>query len=377
MTAQTSEALAKPRASSRAEPLLSGPLIIFFIIAIFASLSLSLARLLGARYWLAGWAGPRFAETPAPAYALRLLASILAPLLLLAVEMLLYAIPVLIGWYLARRVAASFLSILYDLPDQDAAHFLRRLAKGTAAGPTLAIRPDQVGAGRLRDPLVSLGGPGRISISAGTLVATERNGRYRRILGPGHHRLEQHETVHSLLDLRPHERKVRDNLNHPAGPLALFTRDGIPLYADVTAIYRICPNADRDRETSEGPPSSLPTRQHPFPFSEQAARCAVYAQTLWGRCGDPSLQEWTWADLAPVIAGEELRMAVSARSLQELIQPEGEQLASLKALQDQTIAGAQSRLQRFGVQLITLRIDFLVLPEAVSELLIGAMKRQA
>lgn len=161
-----------------------------------------------------------------------------------------------------------------------------------------------------------------------------------------------------------------------SGVVRLITKDGIEFQARVTVIYRVC--TDDESCPPAGPLATisarnlpaptLPTKQRPFPYGEDAVRRAAYATSVWHHDGEVGLEEWD--NLAPAVAVAWLRVAAASFSLADLVYPPEPEDEPHLRLQRRMEDEARVELRRYGIHLITARIDQLYLPEPVTSQLI-------
>lgn len=251
-------------------------------------------------------------------------------------------IPVITGWVLAYLAAVSLVRVMYDLPDgRIARSFLGRLVGETAQGPAVPVSSKTLAKLRESSELMRVGGPGLITVAAGEVAVTEVNGRFYRIIPPGKHKIGRFEYIHTLLDLRPQERRI---LEAP-----LLTRDGIDLTADVTLTFRI--------DTG----GAVPARDNPFPYSAEAVRLAAYAET---NRGDDQI--FTWQD-APGNAARGILSGIVIRyRLDELLHPQGRRDPYL-TLNQELERLLRGSLEDMGIDLLSAHIGRLEMKPEVAQ----------
>ena len=187
-----------------------------------------------------------------------------SPWLTFVVEMLhprvlRHFIPIIVGWQLAVQAAVSLMQVLYNCPDrQTAADFLRRQRRDRVGYLDLpyTILPHTLDSVREESILVRVGGPVQVIIPNGYAAVTERNARFMRVLPPGYHVLGRFEYLLGVVDLQPQSRSDKD--------VALLTREGIPLQADIGVTFAVDAGGDEA------------TPQRPYPFDRDAVRRAAY-----------------------------------------------------------------------------------------------------
>ena len=230
------------------------------------------------------------------------------------------------------------------------------------------FRPDTSGVQIKREELEELrgkhailrvGGPGWIIVGNGDAVITEYNGRQRRVLGPGRHRLEPYEYVLTAVDLRQHER---------SGPVIGLTQDGIELNMDLAVTFRISSddrhlngnNAPLTQENPENDQRTAATRQTPFPFGEKAVRAAVYSERV---LGEGVIENWLDQPLSTT-AGF-LRLIISRRRLEQLFPLEGNGQNLQEVLNEEVQGAASASLHAIGIDLISVRLGPINTPQPV------------
>ena len=251
-------------------------------------------------------------------------------------------IPVL-GWYLAYQAAVSLVQTLYDLPDkQNARSLLSRLqTRGMSQVLPLVVSSKTLAEAREKSELLRVGGPGRIAVVPGDVAVTELNGRFHRILGPGKHMLDRLEYVRAILDLRPQERM--------ATAVPLVTLDGIEVSADVTMTFRLEMGED------------LPSKSRPYPFDADAVRLAAYNETVMA---DGAVSTWDNAPLNSVKSS--LAKIITNYKLDELLhtRPTDD---PFQAIRSEVVHQVRPFLYNQGIELLSLHISRLDLPDAVNE----------
>lgn len=254
-----------------------------------------------------------------------------------------HLLPPIVGWMLAYYAAIHLVKTLYDLPDrQTAQQFLNRLRNdGVPAGAAVSTQWHTLQEDRANSIILRVGGPGMVKIGNGDAGATELNGRFHRVIGPGGHTLQRFETVYGIVDLRQQERTVTD--------IPLLTRDGIEVTADVHISFRIRQGGD------------LPTRSHPFPFDEEAVRQAVYAESIL-----PDGTISNWRDIPLGQTRRLLPRIVARYPLDSLLHPSSTIDPNI-AVRDDLSRQLRMVLQNSGIELTSLHVGRLELPEIVSQ----------
>lgn len=220
--------------------------------------------------------------------------------------------------------------------------------------PPLKVTREELEKLRSENAWLRVGGPGGIVIGGGYLAAvTESNGRFCRVLGPGAQRLGAYEYVHSLLDLRQHDREGRQSF---------VTRDGLKVELSVAVTFRIASN-DAALET---PPAleqssiqrsnvTRPTTTALFPYGPEAVKMAAYVKTVLDD-GGKTVNEWQQLPL--IIAQGELGKQISSLRYDELFAPDQPDQQPLPELVAEVLHATQLALQRgrTGIHLLNVRL---------------------
>jgi regulator of protease activity HflC (stomatin/prohibitin superfamily) len=253
-----------------------------------------------------------------------------------------HLIPVFAGWWLARQAILGMLQSFYDLrTSEDADSLLYRLSASRIG----FIRPTIVNVqtfeqARKTEPLLKIGGPGRIVVFGGAALVTELNGRFHRVLGPGRHTLDRFEFPWTLVDLRPQEREVEN--------VKMMTSDGIELTTSLTVTFQIMRGDEK------------PSRTNPFPYDEEAVRMAAYSET-----NQPDGSTGYWDSLPAIITAAQLRTIVAEERLDELILSDPNGIDVHRRLQLEMERRARAALRNFGVILRGTRLGVMELPDEV------------
>ncbi|MCS7178844.1 MAG: SPFH domain-containing protein [Anaerolineae bacterium] len=225
-----------------------------------------------------------------------------------------YALPALLAFALAARIAMSFLKTLYKIRTlTEAGQFLYRLLFGSwAFGPFLVLQEGRITVGE-NSVLHRVGGPGYLVIYNDTAVVTERCGRLGRILSAHYPQrnnfpyLEPFEKVWGIVDLRP---------QHWTLPVKGMTRDGIPVICEADIRFQI-----DDRGLEEAPSRPSPPLYDTYPFTPEAVFRAATASFI--RPPDSGPMDWR----ARVVTGFTdgmLRNILAEYYLDWLLGPTGE-----------------------------------------------------
>lgn len=247
-------------------------------------------------------------------------------------------IPIILGWQLIRRSAIILLQNLYGLPDTDTARELLSRLRSGGCGPIIMIKRETLLQEQQRSSHLRIGGPARIYIGSSDVAITERNSRFHRVLGPGMYDLLPFERIYTVLDLQQQDRDTPQ--------VRLFTQDGIELSSSLGLTFRI----HRGGKT--------PTAAQPYSFDEEAARRAAYTQTVTAK----SVK--LWDDLPLSIAVSKLREVVAEFDLDSLLASMGQ--GTHENVLQQTRARTEEVLRRYGIELVSMWLGPLELPEAVT-----------
>jgi len=177
-------------------------------------------------------------------------------------------------------------------------------------------------------------------ISAREVGATEMNGRFHRVIGPGANRLGRLEYVYAVLDLRQQERIAED--------VPLMTKDGIEIRADLAITYRISTGGE------------TPTRAKPYPYDEQAVRLAAYAETVHA---DQQLS--TWETIPLETSKSTLAKIVARYNLDQLLYPDGSANDPNLTIRNELERRVRNSIEAFGIELTGIQVGRLELPESV------------
>lgn len=258
-----------------------------------------------------------------------------------------HLIPVLLGIMVALEITLQLLRILYDLPDrQQAQTYLSHLTRGPAQ--PMPINRPKLEEERATNPLLRLGGPGRILVTESDAIVTERHGQFHRVLGGGLHALTPFETVRAAVDLRE-QRRSQSNAT-------LVTREGLEFQVDVHVTFRI----------SYG--DELPSRANPYPFDKESVRRAVYAERV---LQDGKVLSWDTLPLDMTL--EQLAKATAAVQLDQIVDPNrrfGPDFDPHLALQNRTQRETERLLRPYGIQLVSVDLRAFELPVPVQETLL-------
>jgi regulator of protease activity HflC (stomatin/prohibitin superfamily) len=240
-----------------------------------------------------------------------------------------HMLPALLGAIFILWRANDFLNKLYKLPGPTTSlwHVI-----GFTFG--ISVVNLYVHQGKLQDdtntaPAKAIGGPGWITVGDGNAVLLERGAGFSRIVGPGYHRLQPHERVRQVIDLRTHYRKDFQKV---------LTKDGIPVQMEVDLTFRVTEkNLPDDPPPPPPPPLSpynrLRRRLHlrvrhdlletsrPHRFSRETVRRLTYETAVFSPDTPP---DWT-ASFYNVRSGD-ITDQIANRRLDEISAPEDTQI---------------------------------------------------
>ncbi len=317
--------------------------------------------------FLAYWPFVWFLERPNPE-ALLLPPIDLSALLITLLKLGRNLIPIMVGWWFAYQAAVYAVKVLYDLPDQQAARDFLSLLQSPDGRfvPAVPVNDATLEKGRLDSVLLRVGGPGKLKVAEGHVAVTEMNSRFCRVLPQrthrlrplpqrtyrlrplpqGTYRLRPFEYVHMVLDTRLQERQVTD--------VPLHTRDNIDIKASFTITYRL--------RRGDMPV----TKNKPFPYDETAVRAAAYTQTV---LDEGKVRNW---DSKPVLTTKsKLGAAVAKYKLDEILHPAGQGEEPYRSLQNEVLRAARVDLYKAGIELLSVRIDRLDIPQEVEDLYVS------
>lgn len=221
------------------------------------------------------------------------------------------------------------------------------------------VKREELEESRGKHTVLRVGGPGWIIVGNEDALVTEYNGRQRRVLGPGRHRLEPYEYVLTVVNLRQHER---------SGLIIAVTQDGIELNIELAVTFRISTddhhlngnNAAVTQENPEDGQRTAATRQTPFPFGERAVQAAVYSERV---LGEGVIESWLDQPLAT--AAGFLRLIISRRRLEQLFPLEGNGQNLQESLNEEILTAALANLRAIGIELISVRLGPINTPQPV------------
>lgn len=255
-----------------------------------------------------------------------------------------HLIPFVVGLWLAREAVLGMMQSFYELEDRDAAAKLLSRLSSSRIGfsrPT-AVDLANFEENRKTNPLLKLGGPGRIMVTSGAALVTEKDGRFSRVLESGRHTLRRFEKPRTLIDLRPHEKESEN--------VKLMTNDGIELTTSLTITFQIWRGNEK------------PTRENPFPFDKEAVRKAAYMET-----NEPNGNVGYWDKLPMLITAAQLRRVVGEYSMNELIVSTPNGIDVHRRLQLEMERRARPILLNFGIWIRGTRLGALKLDKVVED----------
>jgi hypothetical protein len=235
---------------------------------------------------------------------LDLLASLFAP------QVLVHLLPVAAAIWLSWRIAAHYLSDLFELESFGTAMSYLGSSVVGLGSQALAIDRASVDEYDQAHPLVRIGGPGVITVHLGYAAVFETVDGEPRVYAPGRRQLLQgFERLRAVVDLRDQIRSVPE--------IRCVTLDGIEILARQAQVaFRVY---------TGGRPRTL---QDPYPFTEESVRRLVYGQPV----AESGPQPWTEA--LPGLLEAELQSLVGRLTLEEFLSLQG-------TPRDETPEGAQ------------------------------------
>lgn len=212
---------------------------------------------------------------------------------------LVHLLPVAFGLWLGFRVAALYLSDLYELDNPaTAARYLWPALFGLdpVSYPRLDVRAGDLEQIEADHPLVVIGGPGYVRIHLGYAAVFEGIDGRPRVYGPTPLQfIHGFERLRDVVDLRDQAAKV--DLVHAR------TQDGIEVCArEAQMVFRVYRGRGRRR-----------TLENPYPFDEASVRRLVYAQPV-----DESGRA-RWKEALPDRVRREIQRFVSELTLEEFL----------------------------------------------------------
>lgn len=258
-----------------------------------------------------------------------------------------HLLPPLIAMYVARRIGANYVRDLLELPDaQTANDFLGPALEGVgyrevtvrAEGPT----PDEQ-----LSPLIKIGGPGYIRVTAGNAVVLERYGRPSDAFGQGTHFIHHFEQLRDVVDLRDQYRRVET--------FEARTKDGLKVTVhNLEVAFRLLMRTRQRTESDQ------------YPFLRSAARLVAYDRLVRrDPAGLPRAEQWTEAVTRLVV--ERVQQYINNCYLDDLIHSKAhDPREHIKLTIKQLLEGNESRAQlaKRGVDLLWVSLGHIGLPEA-------------
>jgi regulator of protease activity HflC (stomatin/prohibitin superfamily) len=200
-------------------------------------------------------------------------------------------------------------------------------------------------------------------IKANTAVLTERGARYARVLGPGDHTLAPFERLRMIYDLRTQSfDSVETGL----------TRDGIPVRAGVSTMFRFMKRMPGEPPSSPQHPRFMSILKHYFartspgsvkepPVSPEALRMACYEVH---RPANPI----KWTNAAHNAVAGEVREELGRRTLDEIFAPEETGTSPRRDIAAQLAKSGTATLAARGLELVDSGFANLQLPREVIDL---------
>lgn len=219
-----------------------------------------------------------------------------------APSVLLHLIPVAAALWLGQRLAAHYLTDLFELESPSiASNYLRASLFGLGYDTLNVAQGDSKLLDR-RSPLLRIGGPGYLRVHLGYAVVMETADGKPRVYGPNQHKfIDGFERLRDVVDLRDQLRELDE--------VRAVTADGIEIRArDIKMMFRVY---------GGGEERSLQT---PYPYTEGAIRRLVYGRAVT----EAGMSNWT--DELADLAAAEVRSFVGSLTLEAFLalQPEAD-----------------------------------------------------
>jgi DNA-binding beta-propeller fold protein YncE/regulator of protease activity HflC (stomatin/prohibitin superfamily) len=195
------------------------------------------------------------------------------------------------------------------------------------------------GDGDMRQP-----GPGVVTIAGASAVAFELRGRISRVSGPGTVSTEAGEVIRAVFDLRPQSRTLdqRDDV--------LYSREGIQLQIRLSLLYRI--QQDEAALVTGGQ----------YQVADETLRRATL-----------NVAGYDWRAQTEQAAQAVLREVISSRFLEQIFDPRAEAteaFAPRAPLQYEIQRRLTRVTERWGVEVLRVTLDEVILPPEVRQLLV-------
>ncbi len=217
-----------------------------------------------------------------------------------APQVLLHLLPAIFALWLGFRLAAHYVSDLFELESPSiAANYLRASILGLGYD-TLNVTQSDLKLLNRSSPLLRIGGPGFLQVHLGHAVVMETAEGKPQVYGPDQRRFIQgFERMRDVIDLRDQLRELDE--------VRAVTADGIEVRArHVQMMFRVY-GGEQERSL-----------QAPFPYTEAAIRRLVYGRPVTEK-GAAS-----WTDELADLAATEIRSFVGSLTLEAFLalQPE-------------------------------------------------------
>lgn len=262
-----------------------------------------------------------------------------------APSVLLHLLPVAAALWLGQRLAAHYLTDLFELESPSIAGSYLRASLYGLGYDTLNVAQGDSKLLNRRSPLLRIGGPGFLRVHLGYAVVMETADGQPRVYGPDQRKfIHGFERLRDVVDLRDQLRELEE--------VRAVTADGIEVQArDIKMMFRVY---------GGGEERSLQT---PYPYTEGAIRRLVYSRAVT----DAGMSSWT--DELADLAAAEIRSFVGSLTLEAFLalQPEVENedpatqhdrpeagtfhIPRRKLTDRFHTAGARNRLREHGLEL--------------------------
>ena len=212
-------------------------------------------------------------------------------------QVLVFVVPVFLAGLFAFRLAALYLTDLFELESPGIAY---RYLLGSALGlryPVLTIDTGNLPALDQQNPLLRVGGPGYLRLHLGFAAVFETIEGHPRIYGPAggsaRYFVQGFERLRDVIDLRDQLREIDE--------VRTVTKDGIVVYArDVQMVFRAFSSVRRSEDgTYHADPRSILS--------------LAYGGTADGNGTPP------WTETLPELASHELEDFVATRTLEQFL----------------------------------------------------------
>jgi len=191
-------------------------------------------------------------------------------------------------------------------------------------------------------------GPGIVIIDPQTALVLEKDNNFARVIGPGLHRLEAGETVHSGVDLRPQAMQRR---------VTAVTREGIELEADLSVAVELARPEGWQAESGQ------------YGWTADGVFRAIYAEAADadGASSSPRAERSAtrWCDAIASLAVDGVRQFIARYTLDQLFAIDNPDLDPRTQIVAELRAFLEAPVERYGARLRQLGIGNIRPPHAV------------